>query len=318
MKFTLRALEARHGSRSDRRVDGGRPEGEEAGAGHRSEQGADHDAGPGAIPGAGARTRSPAALSAIDLQVGPGEAVAVIGPSGAGKTTLLEVLALARAPTRGQFLWDDTDPWALHRAARQRLRATLLLAPQIPPLPPRQRVVHAVLAACLPQWSLLHSLRSLAAPAPQDNARVAEALAVLDLGDRVFDRVDRLSGGERQRVALARLLVGDAALWLVDEPLSALDPARAQRTVSALVRSARERGATLVASLHQVDVALAHFPRIVGLKQGRVAFDLPAREVSAPLLDALYAEESLRALEPAAPVRPHHVPDPLPWAGPCR
>lgn len=264
------------------------------------------------------RTDGPAALAAVALQIAPGEAVAVIGPSGAGKTTLLETLALARAPARGQILWDDTDPWTLSRGARQRLRGSVLLAPQIPPLPPRQRVVHAVLAARLPRWGLLRSLRSLIAPAPQDIARVAEALKALDLADRVFDRVDRLSGGERQRVALSRLLVGDADLWLVDEPLSALDPARAQRTLTTLVQAAHQRGATLIASLHQVDMALAHLPRIVGLKQGRVAFDLRSGDVSAPLLDALYAEESVMPLVPAAPGWSAPLPDPLPWAGPCR
>lgn len=261
-------------------------------------------------------------LDRLSLAFAPGESVAIIGPSGAGKTTLLEVLGLARAPARGTLTVDDLDPWRLSRAGRQALRARLILAPQVPPLPPRQRVVTAILAARLPHWSLIRSLRSLWQPCASDVARVRDALLPLDLDDRVFDRVDRLSGGERQRVALARLLVCEADLWLVDEPLSALDPARAQRTLSTLVQAARARGATLVATLHQVDAALTHFPRILGLRNGRLVFDLPAGQVTPELLDELYADEA-----PVTPVASEqvagsrlsaHEAEPLPWAGPCR
>jgi phosphonate transport system ATP-binding protein len=97
-----------------------------------------------------------------------------------------------------------------------------------------------------------------------------------------------------------------ARLWLVDEPLSALDPARARHAVQALVREAAARGATLVATLHQVDMALAHFPRIVGLRDGRLMFDLPAADVTPQLLGRLYAqhEDELRAAAPPADERP--------------
>jgi phosphonate transport system ATP-binding protein len=102
--------------------------------------------------------------------------------------------------------------------------------------------------------------------------------------------VDRLSGGERQRVGLARALLAPAGLWLVDEPLSALDPTRSRQAIGTLVQEAKARGVTLVATLHQVDVALAHFPRIVGLREGRLAFDLPAGEVTRDRLERLYAQ----------------------------
>ena len=81
------------------------------------------------------------------------------------------------------------------------------------------------------------------------------------------------------------------ALWLVDEPLSALDPTRAHAGHSTpCVDEARARGVTLVATLHQVDMALAHFPRIVGLRDGAVAFDLPTAQVTRDLLRQLYAQ----------------------------
>ena len=259
---------------------------------------------PAARPGA-----SPA-LRQLTLAVAPGEQVAIIGPSGAGKTTLLQVLACALPPSAGQLRLDGTTPWQLPRPALQRLRGRLLLAPQVPPLPPRQRVVTAVLAGQLPRLGLLASVRSLFYPADIPGAHAA--LDRLDLADKLFERVDRLSGGERQRVGLARALVAlapipaqaaeGARLLLVDEPLSALDPTRARQAIETLRDAAHSHGATLVATLHQVDVALAHFPRIVGLRDGALAFDLPAAEVTRERLAALYAqhEHELRGEVPPA------------------
>jgi phosphonate transport system ATP-binding protein len=247
---------------------------------------------------AAAPTAAPV-LRVEHLDVRAGEQLAVIGPSGAGKTTLLQVLACALPPSVGTLRLDGVDPWAARPAELQALRRALFLAPQVPPLPPRQRVVTAVLAGRLPHESLWASLRSLFYP--QDIPLAHQALAAFDLADKLFERVDRISGGERQRVGLARLLVAQARLWLVDEPLSALDPTRARQALHTLTHTAHERGATLVATLHQVDMALAHFPRIVGLRDGAVAFDLPAPEVTPALLHALYAQH-LDELTAAAPV----------------
>lgn len=247
-------------------------------------------------PGASA-TASPA-LRGLDLAIASGEQVAVIGPSGAGKTTLLHLLACALKPTQGTLQLDDRQPWALSRRDLRRLRGELLLAPQMPPLPPRQRVVTAVLAARLPHESLWASVRSLFYPS--DIALADQALARFDVSDKLFERVDRLSGGERQRVGLARALAAQARLLLVDEPLSALDPTRAQQAIESLTRAARERGATLVTTLHHVEMALRHFPRIIGLRDGALAFDLPAAQVTPQRLHQLY-EQHLDELSGAAP-----------------
>ena len=235
-----------------------------------------------------ARDGAAPALQGLSLQVTAGEQVAVIGPSGAGKTTLLQVMACAMPPTAGHLQLDGTDPWALPRPALQRLRGRLLLAPQVPPLPPRQRVVTAVLAGRLPAMGTWASLRSLFYPA--DIPAAHAALAKFDLADKLFDRVDRLSGGERQRVGLARALVAPATLWLVDEPLSALDPTRSRQAIASLVQEAAARRITLVATLHQVEVALAQFPRVIGLRDGALAFDLPAAQVSPAHLARLYSQ----------------------------
>ena len=263
-----------------------------------------------------ATARSGAADALVDLsfRVEAGETVAVIGPSGAGKTTLLEVLGCARPPSTGAVRLDGTDPWTLPRRALQALRGRLILVPQVPPLPPRQRVVTAVLAGRLPAWGLGRSLRSLFYPV--DIPAADEALEVFDLADKLFERVDRLSGGERQRVGLARALVSPARLWLVDEPLSALDPTRAELAVSALVREARARNATLVATLHQVDAALAHFPRILGLREGRLMFDLPAGQVTRERLARLYAQHEDELTGPAPTI--DLPPPPSPVVMQCR
>jgi phosphonate transport system ATP-binding protein len=239
------------------------------------------------------------ALHQIDLVVAQGEQLAVIGPSGAGKTTLLATLACAQRPAEGTFLAFGQDPWSLSEAARHALRARLFLAPQTPPLPPRQRVVTAVLAARLPHWSFWRALASLVRPVDPDAAY--EALARFGLGQKLYARVDRLSGGERQRCGLARLLLSSAEAMLVDEPLSALDPALSQLTLSTLQQEAAARNATLICSLHQVDMARANFPRIVGLREGRIVFDAARADVTDAMIAALYQNDVFDVFDASAP-----------------
>lgn len=257
------------------------------------------------VPASGMRDALRETLREIDLHVAQGEQLAVIGPSGAGKTTLLATLACAHRPASGLFQFLGQDPWTLTEGARHQLRARLFLAPQTPPLPPRQRVVSAVLAARLPEWSLWQALSSLVKPADPDAAY--DALARFGLGEKLYARVDRLSGGERQRCGLARLLLSSAQVLLVDEPLSALDPTLSQMTINALQQEAAARNATLICSLHQVDMARANFARIVGLREGRVVFDAPREQVSDAMIAALYQNESMA---PAVPV-PHETPERL-------
>jgi phosphonate transport system ATP-binding protein len=248
------------------------------------------------------------ALRALTLHVAKAEHLAVIGPSGAGKTTLLHAAAAALRPGTGELRLDGQDPWQVNATQRKALRGRLFLAPQLPPLPPRQRVVTAVLAGRLPTQGLWASLRSLFYPS--DIPAAFAALERFGLGEKLFARVDRLSGGERQRVALSRALLAPASLWLIDEPLSSLDPTRAQQALQTLVDEAGARGVTLVATLHQVDMALAHFPRIVGLREGSVAFDLPTCEVTREQLARLYAqhEDELHGAAAAGAALPEAAP----------
>lgn len=248
-----------------------------------------------------ARAQAAPALRQLSLQIAAGEQLAVIGPSGSGKTTLLHVAAAALRPGQGSVRLGGLDPWAIGASRQRALRARLFLAPQVPPLPPRQRVVTSVLAGRLPAMGTWASLRSLFYPIDIEAAH--DALVRFDLSGKLFDRVDRLSGGERQRVGLARALLSPATLWLIDEPLSALDPTRSQQAIDTLSRLARERGHTLLTTLHDVPMALANFPRIVGLRDGVLAFDLPSAQVTPAMLAQLYAQQD-RPPRDAAEVGP--------------
>jgi len=231
------------------------------------------------------------ALAEVSLQADQGERIALIGPSGAGKTSLLSVLGSVLAPSTGTASVLD---FALHDAstaasALRRLRSRIGTVHQAPPIPGRQRVVTAVLAGRLGSWPAWKALASLLYPLDVPGARAA--LARVDLADKLFSRCDQLSGGQLQRVGVARVLYQQPDLILADEPVSALDPMLAQATIRLLIADAEARGATLVASLHAVDLALGNFSRIVGVKAGRIMFDLPAGEVSDALLHELYAGE---------------------------
>jgi len=233
------------------------------------------------------------ALRDVSLALEGGERVAVIGPSGAGKTTLVRVLGTSLKPSEGRLFIDGGDPWQLGAKALRRLRARIGVVHQSPPIPGRLRVVTAVLAGRLGTWPAWKSIASLVVPGDAAGARAA--LDRLDLGDRVFDRCDRLSGGQLQRVGIARVLYQQPQIVLADEPVSALDPALADLSVGALVAESETRGATLVASLHAVDLALKWFPRLVGMKAGEVVFDRPNAAVTSSMLHDLYATEG-RAL----------------------
>ena len=236
------------------------------------------------------------ALSHISLSAIQGESIALIGPSGAGKTSLLSTIGTAYLPTAGrmQVLGRTASAQSAARELKA-LRSRIGTVHQAAPIPLRQRVVTAVLAGKLGQWPLWKALASLAYP--QDIAGAREALARVQLEDKLFARCDQLSGGQLQRVGIARVLYQQAELILADEPVSALDPALSQATVQLLVREAAARKATLVASLHAVDLALANFARIVGVRDGRLAFDLPAAQVSEAQLQALYAHADGRAAD---------------------
>jgi phosphonate transport system ATP-binding protein len=171
-----------------------------------------------------------AALDGFDLEVAEGERVALVGPSGAGKTTILRLCTASVRPTSGRVEVLGHDLGAVTpdelRDVRRRVGTVYQQLNLVGPL----RVVHNVNAGRLGAWSRRRALRSLVRPAQVDVAR--HALARVGIADKLYERTDRLSGGEQQRVALARVLVQEPELILADEPVSSLDPARAEEVMT--------------------------------------------------------------------------------------
>ncbi|MGI8810074.1 MAG: phosphonate ABC transporter ATP-binding protein [Acidimicrobiales bacterium] len=226
------------------------------------------------------------ALDGVDLDVAPGQRVALVGPSGAGKTTVLNLCTGTVAPTTGSVSVLGCDVGrataAELRALRRRVGTVYQQLHLVGPL----RVVHNVNAGRLGSWSTSRALRSLLHPIEVDEAR--RALAEVGIADKLDERTDRLSGGEQQRVALARVLVQQPDLVLADEPVASLDPARADEVMDLLGTAAAEHGRTLLVSLHDFDLARRRCDRVVGLRAGRVVFDLPAADVTADVGTELY------------------------------
>ncbi|KMN83522.1 phosphonate ABC transporter [Chromobacterium sp. LK11] len=245
------------------------------------------------LHGAGLKLGGAAILRDIELRLAAGEQAALIGPSGAGKSSLLLLANTGLRPDAGAVRLLGDDPWRLPRRALRALRARIGSVYQAPPLPPRQRVIHAVAAGRLGHSGELAALRRLLWP--DDAAGVAAELERLGLADKLWQRCEQLSGGQRQRVGIARALYQRPELLLADEPVSALDPRLADDSVRLLCEDARARSATLLVSLHSVQLALEHFPRIIGLRDGAVAFDLPREQVDSARLTELYAGDAPEA-----------------------
>lgn len=228
-------------------------------------------------------------LKSLCLSAKQGELVAIIGPSGAGKSSFLAILGTHIKPGTGQILVLGEDPEKISASALRRLRSKIGFVHQVPPIPLKQRVITAVLAGRLGQWSTLRSLISLLYPL--DIAGVRNCLEQVQMDPWLFSRCDKISGGQLQRVGVARVLYQGPQLILADEPVSSLDPQLSITTIQALINQAQSTGATLVASLHAVDIALRWFPRILGMRAGEILFDLPSAQVTEPMLAELYEAE---------------------------
>ncbi|MEM6449715.1 MAG: phosphonate ABC transporter ATP-binding protein [Cyanobacteria bacterium P01_D01_bin.105] len=228
------------------------------------------------------------ALQSVNLQINAGEKVALVGPSGAGKSTLLSLLNGSQYPTTGEVLVLGRSLSMLPSGQRRKIQRQVGTIYQQHNLVNNLSVIHNVNAGHLGRWPFWKALWSLVWPQQVSTAK--KTLDQLGIGDKLHVRTDKLSGGQQQRVALARVLVQDPAIVLADEPVASVDPARAHDVMKQLRALGENR--TLLVSLHDVDLARAYCDRIIGLRQGQIAFDLPSDDVSDQQLDSLYELET--------------------------
>ncbi|MBL8067392.1 MAG: phosphonate ABC transporter ATP-binding protein [Armatimonadetes bacterium] len=208
------------------------------------------------------------AVRGIDLAFEPGKVTVVLGPSGAGKSTLLRLINGLESATSGTV---SVGGRAVQPGNLREIRKEVGMVFQQFNLVPRLSVMANVLCGRLAYRSWVTSLFFTFPDSDFDLAH--KALEQVGLQDRAWDRVDKLSGGQQQRVAIARTLVQQADVILADEPVASLDPATSEEILHLLVSAARSREATLVVNLHQVDLAVKHADRIVGVKNGAIIFE---------------------------------------------
>ncbi len=237
------------------------------------------------------------ALQSVDLTIQPGEAVAFVGPSGAGKTTLLRLLNGSIRPSAGRLHVDGKDLANVSNRELRGLRSRIGFVHQHLDLVPNLRVSHNVLAGRLGEQSLLASLKSMLFATRSEVAKVHAILQRVGIPEKLFERTDQLSRGQRQRVAIARALYQEPNTILADEPVASLDPTRGKDVLELLARISREESMTLVMSLHDLTLAREVFDRLIGLRQGRVVFDQPTKEISGKEFQALYHLEAGEMLE---------------------
>ena len=239
------------------------------------------------LRGVAVRYGDAAAISGLDLDVGTGERVCLLGASGAGKSTALAVLAGLVRPSAGSVEVLGDVPTELRGRRLRAHRARIGTVGQHLDMALSLRVVHNVNAGLLGSWSTPRALWSLVSARHREEAIVA--LGAVGLADRLLDRTDSLSGGERQRVAVARLLIQRPELVLADEPTSSVDPRLADQVMELLCPTGAPW--TSVVCMHDPELARRHADRLVGLRAGRIVFDAAPDQVSAQDLIDLYAGE---------------------------
>lgn len=227
------------------------------------------------------------ALEHISFSIPEGQSVALLGPSGAGKSTLLSLLDgrlrrwKGKATVLGAPLHPDQPP-------KHSKRADTGFVFQEFALVERSTVLRNVLNGRLGRMS---DLRGLIGHSTERDLRIANAaLKECGIYDVAQRRVDSLSGGQRQRVAIARCLAQEPKLVLADEPVSNLDPSRANEILALLTGLARARGAATIFSSHQPELARRFADRVIGLRNGRIIFDLPSQELAYDETERLYED----------------------------
>ena len=237
------------------------------------------------------------ALNGLTFDVQPFERVALLGPSGAGKTTLFRLLNATLRPTSGTLSFDGSDVGAMSSRELRQMRRRIGTIYQQHQLVPSLSAFENTLCGKLGSWSLFETVRSAARPARRDAEQAIAALEAVGLADKRNARADELSGGQQQRLTIARVLMQDPDVILADEPFASLDPALTESVASLLLELVQNGKRTLVATLHDVDLALRYFPRVAALRDARILFDKAPSDVSREDLDTLYSNDSKSDVE---------------------
>ncbi|MEV3990518.1 ABC transporter ATP-binding protein [Streptomyces sp. NPDC049837] len=205
------------------------------------------------------------ALDGVDLAIGQGELIGIVGPSGSGKSTLLHIVGTLDRPTAGHVEIAGHDVAALSDRRLSALRARHIgfvfqAFHLVPGVSAQDNVAEGLLYSGLPR--------------ARRRALAAEALARVGLADRRGHRPHELSGGQKQRVAIARAVAGRPDLLLADEPTGALDTASGE-AVMELLHDLNAEGATIAVITHDTEIA-ARLPRQVRIRDGRIVADVRA------------------------------------------
>ena len=233
------------------------------------------------------------ALQGVDLSVEGSETVAMIGPSGAGKSTFIRCVNRLTEPTGGEVWLDSTELTALDDDGLRAARRDIGMIFQEYNLVERLTVMENVLTGRLGYVSAWQAFRRTF---PGDDIeRAYELLDRVGLGGMADKRVDELSGGQRQRVGIARAVIQEPKILLVDEPTSSLDPETSETVMELLTEIAAEREVPVLINIHEVDLAVEHADRIVGLHDGELVFEGSPADLDERGLDTVY-----RGADPAS------------------
>jgi phosphonate transport system ATP-binding protein len=243
-------------------------------------------------------TKNYGAVSAVDrvsLSVGKGEMVGIIGRSGAGKSTLLRLINRLVDPNSGSLTWDGRNIARLSGAHLRAWRAQCAMIFQQFNLIQRVDVITNVMIGGVSRRS---SWRNLVGFFSDDERRQAyRLLGELDLSTRALHRADGISGGQAQRVAIARALMQNPQIILADEPVASLDPRNAKVVMDALRKINKERGLTVICNLHNLHTARNYCDRIIGMVDGRIAFECAPAELSPARVSQVYGVSSESELD---------------------
>ncbi len=230
------------------------------------------------------------ALADVGLEVDAGELLIVLGGNGCGKTTLLRCITRALAPTAGEVWLNGAEISRLAGERLRRARLDLAMISQHANLVRRRSVLANVASGTLGRhqtwWTALGGLPACELPAARGH------LQEVGLAHLAAQRAGTLSGGQAQRVAIARALAQRPLVMLADEPVASLDPEAAQDIMRLLRRLAHHDGLAELCVLHQVDLAFTYADRVVGMRDGRVAFDRKRADLSRDAVHRLYLAEA--------------------------